>query len=70
MIILTSSKRKHQCVNCIASQVGVYRRSVVDALPMDPGPVTKAVIYHQQPGVGLGDILKGVLQRVVTSSKK
>eukprot|EP00435_Cladocopium_sp_Y103_P071547 s49_g37.t2 len=28
-------------------EVGVYRRSVVSVLPMEPGPVTKALIYHQ-----------------------
>eukprot|EP00913_Durusdinium_trenchii_P004916 g4563.t1 len=28
-------------------EVGVYRRSVVDVMPTEPGPVVKALIYHQ-----------------------
>jgi hypothetical protein len=40
-------------VEATTPQVGVYRRSVVTVIPMEPGPVTKGLIYHQQLG-GLG----------------
>ena len=49
MIPLTTifyGKSSHQL-----GEVGVYRRSVVSVLPMEPGPVTKGLIYHQQLGM-------------------